>query len=60
MTDGIANGAHEYNYDVLITTLNTENKESILEMVSNDPRRGILLLDTELTNDDLSMISDRW
>jgi LacI family transcriptional regulator len=58
VTDGIANGAHEQNYDVLITTLNMENKESIMEMVRNDPRRGILLLGTELTNDDLVMLSD--
>lgn len=58
VTDGVAIGAHERNYDVLITTLNMENRESVMEMVKNDPRRGVLLLGTELTSEDLSILDE--
>lgn len=58
VTDGIAIGARELCYDVLITTLNSENKESVMDMVKNDPRRGILLLATELTNEDLDILKE--
>jgi DNA-binding LacI/PurR family transcriptional regulator len=58
VTDGIAIGARELGYDVLITTFNSENKESVMDMVKNDQRRGILLLGTELTYEDLDILND--
>lgn len=57
LTDGINLGAQELGYDVIITTVNEENKESMLDMALQDPKDGMILLGTELLSDDLKFLS---
>lgn len=58
LSDGVDIGARELGYDVVITTINEDNKESILSLAKEDPRAGIILLGTELSSDDLNFLKD--
>ncbi len=58
LSDGVDIGAREQGYDVIVTTINQENKESVLSMIKEDQRKGIVLLGTELDSDDLSFFDD--
>lgn len=58
LTDGINLGAQELGYDVIITTINESNKDSVLDMALEDPKDGIILLGTELLSEDLAFLSN--
>ncbi len=58
LIDGVDIGARKLGYDVVITTILEDNKQSVLEMVKNDPRDGLIILGTELNSDDLKYFKD--
>lgn len=56
VTDGVDYGARELGYNVLISAMNQENMGEVMSMVQKDPRSGIILLGTELVEDDLHIL----
>lgn len=53
LIDGVNIGARKLGYDVIITTINDDNKESVIKLLTEDPSAGVILLGTELNPDDL-------
>lgn len=56
VTDGVDYGARELGYNVLISAMTQDNMSEVMDMVRKDPRSGIILLGTELVEDDLHIL----
>jgi LacI family transcriptional regulator len=56
VTDGVDEGARSLNYQVLISTMNQDNMVEVMNMVRSDTRSGIILLGTELMEEDLHIL----
>lgn len=58
ITDGINIGAMKYGYEVILTTVNDSNKQSVLKMILDDPKDGIILLGTEMNSNDINFFKE--
>jgi LacI family transcriptional regulator len=56
--DGVDNEARKLGYSLVMTTLSPDNCNEVLQIVKNDCRDGIILLGTELNNQDLVFLND--